>query len=76
MEKIEALSEIMMCIEQVKEADRFKDKAKLLKTLHKLYDMVNLYKSSGNYFELCAKEAKKLIDTLTEGLNGGKKRRL
>jgi len=72
MDKLEAMKEIRDCIDQVKDADRFEGRARVLKTLNKLYDLVALYKASGNYFELCAKEAVKLVATLKEGMNGGK----
>ncbi|MBA7491614.1 hypothetical protein ES702_02182 [subsurface metagenome] len=72
MEKTEALSEIRNCIDRVKNVKGFHGKAQLLKRLRTLHEMVDMYKADGNYFELCAEEAVKLITILKEGLTGGK----
>ncbi|MBA7661963.1 hypothetical protein ES703_69983 [subsurface metagenome] len=69
MEKKEALSEIMMYIEQVKDAGRFVGRARLLKTLEKMYDLVDLYKPASEINEVMFSMAKNLMKTFQKDLD-------
>ncbi|MBA7610086.1 hypothetical protein ES703_17291 [subsurface metagenome] len=70
MTRNEALFEISRHIAMVKDSGPFEGRSKLLKTLNRLYDLVNLYKPFGNYFELCVKDAKILVNGIEVSLGG------
>ena len=72
MDKIEALSEIRNCIEKVKGSGKFVGRARLRKSLQKMYDLVNLYKQSARGNKVILLHVKVLMKTFQKELNGGK----
>ncbi|MBA7610719.1 hypothetical protein ES703_17931 [subsurface metagenome] len=69
MDKKETLSEIMIYIEQVKNADRFKGRDSLLKVLDSFYDHVDLHKFSDSFNALSLHQVHKLMKRFQEDLN-------
>jgi hypothetical protein len=72
MDKIECLTRIKNTVENVKAIKKFEGKAKLLKKLNNIYDLVTLYNDSSAYYELCVKEAEMLHDLLLEDIKDGR----
>lgn len=69
MEKKEALNKITIYMDMIKGAGPFKGRTKALNSLKMLFDLVDRYKPSGNYYEVCVKEAQRVVNTLTEELD-------
>ncbi|MBA7603361.1 hypothetical protein ES703_10468 [subsurface metagenome] len=72
MDKKNTLAEIMIYIEQAKNADRFKGRASLLKVLDSFYDHVDLHKFNEKFNALCLSQVHKLMKRFQEDLNVGK----
>lgn len=62
MEKKEALLRIAKCMFRLRQLGRFDGHLVLLRRFSMLFDRVNMYKASGNYNELCAKEVEMLLN--------------
>lgn len=71
MDKKEALYQIGIEIMRVEELCHFKGRAKLLKRLHYMQDLIALYRPSPNYYALIIKEAKALLIKLQQEMDNG-----
>jgi len=74
MDKKEALYQVNTEIMRVEELDSFAGRAKLLKRLHHMQDLIALYKPSPDYYELIVKEAKTLLKQLQEKMDNESKK--
>lgn len=73
MEKKEVLNELSLMVGQIAGADPFKGRARLLKSLTSLFDLVDRHKTSNSLSKICLSQARLLIRTFQEELNGKKK---
>jgi len=73
MDKLEVLSNINGFIVEIKLMKPFKGRADLIKKLVRLYDMVDLYKSSIHYNSLCFLEAELLFNSKVKEIESLKK---
>ena len=71
MEKVDAIKRILLLVDQVIHADRFKGRADLLNKLRALCVLVETHAPVPNYDELCVKEAERLFNGARERLNEG-----